>query len=64
VSSTQALHVGDSPRADVAGAQHAGLRAVWMNRDDRAWPADLEPPSATIGSLTGLRRLLGHQYRS
>jgi putative hydrolase of the HAD superfamily len=34
-SSDKALHVGDSLRADVEGAQAFGLRAVWLNRDGR-----------------------------
>src|SRR5580658_1111173 len=31
----EALHVGDSLRADVEGAQACGLSAVWLNRDGR-----------------------------
>ncbi len=45
------LHIGDDPRADVDGARRAGLQAVWINREERAWPHDLEPPARTIGSL-------------
>lgn len=32
------VHVGDDPRADVAGAQAAGMRAIWVNRTRQAWP--------------------------
>ena len=28
----EVVHVGDSLRADVAGAEAAGIRAVWVNR--------------------------------
>jgi FMN phosphatase YigB (HAD superfamily) len=38
----------------VAGAARAGLRAVWLNRDAREWPADLERPAFTITNLTEL----------
>ena len=31
----EALHVGNSLRADVEGAQACGLCAVWLNRDGR-----------------------------
>lgn len=37
-------HVGDDPVLDVQGARRAGLFAVWLNRDHRAWPlADYHP---------------------
>ncbi len=38
-----AIHIGDNPRTDVAGARGAGLRAVWFNSramDDSAPGAD------------------------
>jgi FMN hydrolase / 5-amino-6-(5-phospho-D-ribitylamino)uracil phosphatase len=47
----QVMHVGDDPLADVAGAQRAGLHAVWLNRHGRAWPDELERPPCTISSL-------------
>lgn len=34
------LHVGDDPRLDVAGAQGAGMRTAWLNRNGDAWHAD------------------------
>ena len=39
----EALYVGDDPLLDVAGAQQAGLRAVWMNRFGRELPATIMP---------------------
>jgi len=54
VSPAQILHVGDDPLADVAGARRAGMQAVWLNRDAREWPADLEPPARTVTSLAEL----------
>lgn len=55
VPAERAVHVGNSPAADVAGARAAGLRAVWLREDGREpdrppdWtvdaPADLlDPP--------------------
>jgi putative hydrolase of the HAD superfamily len=50
-----AVHVGDSPDADVAGARAAGLRAVLLDRTARA--GSLE--AGRIGSLSELRDLPG-----
>lgn len=54
VPPSRAVYVGDAPRADVAGALHAGMRAVWLNRTGRVWPTDLPPPSAVIATLAEL----------
>jgi len=37
------LHVGDDPELDVLGAQRAGLRAGWLNRDGHIWPYAQKP---------------------
>jgi len=58
VQPSQAVYVGDSPWADIEGARHAGLRAVWLNRHGTEWPHDLEPPETTIASLSELAGLL------
>jgi putative hydrolase of the HAD superfamily len=34
----EVVHVGDDVELDVRGARNAGLHAVWINRDSRAWP--------------------------
>ena len=54
----ETLHVGDHPELDVAGAADAGLRTAWMNRVDADWPEHLEPPDATVGTITELHDLL------
>ncbi len=54
----EAVYVGDTPRADVAGARNAGLRAVWVNRHDAAWPDEIAPPDDEIVSLAELPDLL------
>jgi phosphoserine phosphatase len=48
----EALMVGDSPHRDIAGAQAAGLRAVWIDRDGRD-PGEVRP-DARIESLAEL----------
>ncbi|MGA7923826.1 MAG: HAD family hydrolase [Thermoplasmata archaeon] len=52
-----AVHVGDSWRADYLGAREAGLNAIWLNRDRRACPA----PCTEIQSLRELPAILRDQ---
>lgn len=51
VEAHQVLHIGDDPVTDVVGAMRAGMQAVWLNRDARAWPQNLPPPPRTITTL-------------
>lgn len=51
------VHVGDSPEHDVAAAQRAGLRAVWLNRGGLPRPPGLEP-DAEVSTLTDLPGVL------
>lgn len=44
------LHVGDDPLLDVAGAQGAGLRAAWLNRNDAA-PVEGVRPDLVVRDL-------------
>lgn len=53
------VYVGDDPHLDVEGARAAGMRAIWINRTEADWPHDIEPPEATVRSLTELATLLG-----
>jgi len=51
VEAARVLHIGDDPHADVQGAVSAGMQAIWLNRDSRAWPTGLAPPPRTIATL-------------
>jgi HAD superfamily hydrolase (TIGR01549 family) len=51
VEAHEVLHIGDDPVTDVVGALQAGMQAVWLNRDARAWPEHLPPPPRTITTL-------------
>ncbi len=51
VAPAEALHLGDDPALDVSPAQALGLRAVWVNRFDRVWPAHLVPPDLEVTDL-------------
>jgi HAD superfamily hydrolase (TIGR01509 family) len=48
-----AVHVGDSLECDVAGAQAAGFRAVWLNRDRTPNDSPIRP-DAEIATLDEL----------
>ena len=52
------LYVGDHPHYDVAGSLDAGYQAVWINRDNAAWPQELEAPRYEVRDLVELEALL------
>jgi HAD superfamily hydrolase (TIGR01549 family) len=54
----EAVFIGDSPEHDIAGAQAAAIRSIWMNRTDRRWPTELTPPDFEARDLTEVRALL------
>jgi putative hydrolase of the HAD superfamily len=53
----EAVHVGDSLEADVAGALGAGMRAVWFNTKGEG-PVDGIVPHATVTSYAELAAVL------
>ncbi len=57
-SAEQTLHVGDHPEIDVAGARAAGLKAVWVNRNDCEWPEHLEEPDGIVRDIGELASML------
>ncbi|MBA1202193.1 HAD-IA family hydrolase [Pseudomonas capeferrum] len=57
VEAHAAVHVGDHPGDDIAGAQRAGLRAVWFNPRGKAWTAETLP-DAEIQRLSQLPDVL------
>jgi len=57
-SSAEILHVGDHPESDVKGAQQAGLRTAWINRNGETWPDDLPEPDAVVTTIPELQQLL------
>lgn len=52
-----AVHVGDNPHDDIAGALQAGFRAVWYNPARKPWEGGMAPNSE-IASLSELPALL------
>jgi putative hydrolase of the HAD superfamily len=57
VAAENAVHIGDHPSDDIAGAQGAGLRAIWVNPQGCAWDGE-RAPDAQIASLAELPPLL------
>jgi HAD superfamily hydrolase (TIGR01549 family) len=57
VEAGQAVHIGDHPGDDIAGARAAGLRAIWFNPQGKAWEGE-QAPDAQIRSLAELPALL------
>ena len=58
VTAAEAVHVGDDPERDIAGAAAAGMRTVWVNLRDEAWPLESVVPTATVRSLDEVAPLL------
>jgi HAD superfamily hydrolase (TIGR01509 family) len=57
-------YVGDDPRSDVAGAQAAGMRAVWFNWERKAYPPESPPPDYSIENPSELLELLPAAVRA
>ncbi|WP_437879511.1 HAD family hydrolase [Pseudomonas sp. LRF_L74] len=57
VEASQAVHIGDHPGDDIAGAQAAGLRAIWFNPLRQEWQGERHP-DAQITSLSELPAVL------
>ncbi|MCU1718024.1 HAD family hydrolase [Pseudomonas sp. 5P_3.1_Bac2] len=57
VAAERALHIGDHPEDDIAGAQRAGLNTVWFNPQGKDWTA-AHQPDAQVQRLAQLPELL------
>lgn len=59
VAAEQIVHVGDDVHSDVYGAAANGMQAVWLNRDNAAWPEDVpDVPHTPVSSLAELEGML------
>ena len=52
------LVVGDNLQADIAGAQAAGMKSVWINRTGATVPAGCPPPDWTERSLVEVMEIV------
>ncbi|WAJ37929.1 HAD-IA family hydrolase [Pseudomonas sp. GOM7] len=62
VAAERAVHIGDHPSDDIAGAQAAGMRAIWFNPQGLTWDGH-GTPDAQISSLAELPGLLDSWLR-
>jgi FMN hydrolase / 5-amino-6-(5-phospho-D-ribitylamino)uracil phosphatase len=58
VTATELAHIGDEPGTDLAGAQNAGVTAIWMNRRDLPTEPDVFY-HAQVSCMRGLLNWLG-----
>lgn len=58
VGAQETLHVGDHPEIDIVGAQEAGLRTAWINRNGDGWPEHVAPPDAIVTTIAELLTIL------
>jgi len=58
MATEEIMHVGDHPQNDVVAARKTGMTTVWINRENRDWPAVELRPDHEIAGLTELLGLL------
>ena len=58
VGAKETLHVGDHPVIDISGANKAGLRTAWINRNGEGWPENVSPPDAIVSTIAELLTVL------
>ena len=54
---TESLMIGDSPEADIAGAQNAKIDQIWLNPDNLNYKGSL-PPTFIVRSLHEIKDIL------
>jgi putative hydrolase of the HAD superfamily len=57
VTAVDSVFVGDTPKTDIVGAHAAGMRVIWLNRDNSPLPDGIVP-DRTIHSLAELEQTL------
>ena len=57
VAASDSVFVGDNPKTDIKGARAAGIKAIWLNRDNSPQPDGIAP-DGTIHSLSELHDAL------
>lgn len=59
VEACSILHVGDHPRDDIEGASRAGIRNVWLDRQETGWSSTVVEPDYIAANLYQLLDILG-----
>lgn len=55
----QVLHIGDHPEQDILGARNAGMKTMWMCRNNEEWPHQLKPDYSVSNLDQAVELLLG-----
>ena len=63
IAKDEMIHVGDDPVSDIFGAHIAGIRSIWINREQQPWPKYIKPAHFTICSLNEMNHLDMCSYR-
>lgn len=58
----EVVYVGDDPHLDVEGARQAGMHAIWINRNQAAWPDGVAPALFDVRSLAELIQVLDRRH--
>ena len=62
VTAEEAFYVGDRPQDDVAGAQAAGMRAIWIRRPHSSQLSPGIKPNAIVDSLTEVIKVINRWF--
>ncbi len=54
IEANSVVHIGDEPETDILGARSAGVKNVWINRNNLKYPAGIPQPDMEITSLRQL----------
>lgn len=60
----EVVHIGDDPVLDVEAAAAVGMKTVWVNYHQHAWPVEKAPADAVIHSFDELPSVLAQLKRS
>jgi putative hydrolase of the HAD superfamily len=58
VGPRQAIFVGDTPEADVMGAQGVGMDVIWIDRGSARLPPSAAAPTHTVSTFAAAANLL------
>ena len=58
------IHIGDHAGHDIAGAQSLGMRTIWMNPNQMAWPTGQQPACQEIQHLNQLSAAVANIHGS
>ena len=54
----EAVHIGDTPEADILGAKQSGMKAIYLNTKNKPYPEELSQPDFTVQELAQIPNVL------